>query len=43
MELLKMLQLEQKIRFFESRTPFNAVHSWFQTKPKIFKILPNVF
>ncbi len=25
------------------RTPFNAVHSWFQTKPEIFKILPDVF
>ncbi len=25
------------------RTPFNAVQSWFQTKPEIFKILPDVF
>jgi transposase-like protein len=25
------------------RTPFDAVQSWFQTKPEIFKILPNVF
>ena len=25
------------------RTPFEAVQSWFQTKPEIFKILPNVF
>ena len=25
------------------RTPFDAVQSWFQTKPKIFKILPSVF
>lgn len=25
------------------RTPFNAVQSWFQTKPEIFKILPSVF
>ncbi len=25
------------------RTPFDAVQSWFQTKPEIFKILPDVF
>ena len=25
------------------RTLFDAVQSWFQMKPKIFKILPNVF
>lgn len=25
------------------RTPFDAVQSWFQMKPEIFKILPNVF
>jgi transposase-like protein len=25
------------------RTPFDAVQSWFQAKPEIFKILPNVF
>ncbi len=25
------------------RTPFEAVQSWFQTKPEIFKILPDVF
>ena len=25
------------------RTPFDAVGSWFQTKPEIFKILPDVF
>ena len=25
------------------RTPFDAVQSWFQTKPEIFKILPSVF
>ena len=25
------------------RTPFNAVQSWFQTKPEIFKILPDAF
>jgi transposase-like protein len=25
------------------RTPFEAVQSWFQTKPEIFKILPNDF
>jgi len=25
------------------RTPFEAVQSWFRTKPEIFKILPNVF
>jgi transposase InsO family protein/DNA-binding transcriptional regulator YiaG len=25
------------------KTPFNAVESWFQTKPEIFMILPNVF
>ena len=25
------------------RTPFDAVQSWFLTKPEIFKILPNMF
>jgi hypothetical protein len=25
------------------KTPFDAVKSWFETKPEIFKILPNVF
>jgi len=25
------------------RTPFEAVQSWFQTKPEIFKILPDMF
>lgn len=25
------------------RTPFDAVQSWFQTKPEIFKILPDLF
>lgn len=25
------------------RTPFDAVQSWFQTKPEIFKILPSMF
>ena len=25
------------------RTPFDAVQSWFQTKPEIFKILPGMF
>jgi len=25
------------------RTPFDAVQNWFQTKPEIFKILPDVF
>ena len=25
------------------RTPFDAVQSWFQTKPEIFKILPSEF
>lgn len=25
------------------RTPFDAVQSWFQTKPEIFRILPDVF
>lgn len=27
----------------KARTPFETVQSWFQTKPEIFKILPNVF
>ncbi len=27
----------------EVRTPFDAVQSWFQVKPEIFKILPDVF
>ena len=30
-------------RELKVRTPFNAVQSWFQTKPEIFKILPDVF
>jgi hypothetical protein len=25
------------------RAPFDAVQSWFQTKPGIFKIFPDVF
>ncbi|MBL0708205.1 MAG: hypothetical protein JJW00_04080 [Sulfurimonas sp.] len=27
----------------KARTPFEAVQSWFQTKPEIFKILPSKF
>jgi len=30
-------------RELKARTPFEAVQSWFQTKPKIFKILPDMF
>jgi len=26
----------------KARTPFEAVQSWFQRKPEIFKILPDV-
>jgi len=30
-------------RELKIRTPFEAVQSWFQTKPEIFKILLDVF
>ena len=30
-------------RELKVRTPFEAVQSWFQTKPEIFKISPDVF
>jgi len=36
--LILYLRKELKIR-----TPFNAVQSWFQVKPKIFEILPDIF
>ena len=31
------------VRELKVKTPFEAVVSWFQTKPEIFKISPNVF